>query len=76
MDILRTPDACCERLMDYPFAPLWSEVTDPATGQTLRIHRLDEGARTADPVLTAFSDRDPVTSAAELVALIDEFTRK
>ena len=45
MEILRTPDARFENLPDYPFEPHYIEVDG------LRIHFLDEGARSADPIL-------------------------
>jgi len=45
MDILRTPDARFVNLPDYPFEPHYVEVDG------LRIHFLDEGPRSADPVL-------------------------
>ena len=51
MEILRTPDAAFAGMADYPFAPHYSEVTDAATGQALRIHRIDEGSAAAAPVL-------------------------
>lgn len=45
MEILRTPDERFEKLPGYPFAPHYAEV------EGLRIHRVDEGPRDADPVL-------------------------
>lgn len=51
MDILRTPDDAFAGVVDYPFAPHYSDVTDAATGQVLRIHRIDEGPVDAAPVL-------------------------
>jgi len=45
MDILRTPDERFVNLPNYPFAPHYMEVDG------LRIHYVDEGPRTADPVL-------------------------
>lgn len=51
MQILRTPDSCFENLADYPFAPHYADVIDAGTGQSLRIHAIDEGPETADPVL-------------------------
>ena len=51
MKILRTPDARFENLLDWPFAPHYSEITDAATGQTLRLACVDEGPRDARTVL-------------------------
>ena len=45
MEALRTPDQRFAALPDYPFVPHYTE----ADG--LRIHYVDEGPRTADPVL-------------------------
>jgi haloalkane dehalogenase len=50
MKILRTPDARFANLLDYNFAPHWTEVPS-GDGQTLRIHQVDEGPRNAAPVL-------------------------
>jgi haloalkane dehalogenase len=51
MQVLRTPDAAFAGLVDYPFAPHYSEVQDAASGTPLRIHRIDEGPAEAAPVL-------------------------
>jgi haloalkane dehalogenase len=51
MQVLRTPDSCFDSLVDYSFAPHYSEVVDAGSGQALRIHRIDEGPATAPPVL-------------------------
>ncbi|KPF79733.1 haloalkane dehalogenase [alpha proteobacterium AAP81b] len=51
MQILRTPDERFVGLVGYDFAPHYSEVADRATGQGLRIHRIDEGPAGAAPVL-------------------------
>lgn len=48
--ILRTPESCFEGLPDYPFAPHYVEVEDPALGP-LRMHYVDEGAHDAPVVL-------------------------
>ena len=45
MKALRTPDACFAHLPDYPFAPHYAQVGE------LRLHYLDEGPRTAAPIL-------------------------
>lgn len=50
MEILRTPEDRFERLIDYPFAPRYQNVTD-ADGTKLRLHYIDEGPREAAPVL-------------------------
>ncbi|RLT94205.1 haloalkane dehalogenase [Ketobacter sp.] len=47
MDYLRTPETRFERLADYPFEPHYLEVA----GNGLRMHYLDEGPATVDPVL-------------------------
>lgn len=50
MKALRTPDERFKNLKDFPFEPHYAEVPDGEGGR-LRIHYLDEGPRTADPVL-------------------------
>ncbi|MDO8421372.1 MAG: haloalkane dehalogenase [Parvibaculum sp.] len=50
MKILRTPDARFENLPDYTFAPHWTDIAS-GTGETLRLHAVDEGPRGAAPVL-------------------------
>src|SRR5689334_19272290 len=50
MQALRTPDERFARLPDYPFAPHYVEVPAPS-GAPLRLHYLDEGPASADPVL-------------------------
>jgi haloalkane dehalogenase len=50
MKALRTPEERFRNLLDYPFAPNYSEVPD-AEGDRLRIHYLDEGNGGAEPVL-------------------------
>ena len=50
MKTLRTPDERFKNLKDFPFEPHYAEVPDGEGGR-LRIHYLDEGSRTADPVL-------------------------
>ncbi len=50
MELLRTPDSAFADIPDYPFGPHYTEVTD-ADGTALRIHHIDEGPRTASPVL-------------------------
>ncbi|GGD98280.1 haloalkane dehalogenase [Polymorphobacter glacialis] len=51
MQVLRTPNDRFAGLDGYAFAPHYSQVTDATTGQTLRIHHIDEGPRTAAPIL-------------------------
>ena len=46
MNVLRTPDSCFANLPDYPFAPHYHQVSPE-----LRLHYVDEGPRTAPPVL-------------------------
>lgn len=50
MQLLRTPDDRFAGLPDFPFAPHYTEVED-ASGARLRIAAVDEGPRTAAPVL-------------------------
>ncbi|MEZ5945606.1 MAG: haloalkane dehalogenase [Hyphomonas sp.] len=50
MKILRTPDACFDRIKDYPFAPNYTAIRT-ADGSELRIHHLDEGPKTGSIVL-------------------------
>jgi haloalkane dehalogenase len=50
MKILRTPDARFAGLLDYPFAPNYVEV-GASLGQSLRMHYVDEGPRSAAPIL-------------------------
>ena len=45
LSFMRTPDARFQELPDYPFAPHY------VTVDGLRMHYLDEGAPTADPIL-------------------------
>lgn len=51
MNVLRTPDAAFAGLPDFPFAPHYCEISDPATGTALRIHYIDEGPRDTPVVL-------------------------
>ena len=50
MKILRTPDSRFANLPDFSFAPHYCEVND-SDGTALRIHYLDEGPTSANPVL-------------------------
>lgn len=50
MKILRTPDARFANLPDFPFTPHYCEVKN-SDGTALRIHYLDEGPTSANPVL-------------------------
>ena len=50
MKALRTPDERFKNLKGFPFEPNYTEVPDGEGGR-LRIHYIDEGPRTADPVL-------------------------
>jgi len=50
MKALRTPDDRFNNLKGFPFQPNYKEVPD-GEGGFLRIHYLDEGPRTAEPVL-------------------------
>jgi len=50
MKALRTPEQQFVNLKDYPFKPNYVEIQD-GDGGTLRIHYVDEGSQTADPIL-------------------------
>jgi haloalkane dehalogenase len=50
LKVLRTSDSRFANLPDFPFAPHYCEVTD-SDGTALRIHYLDEGPTSANPVL-------------------------
>lgn len=50
MKVLRTPDERFSDLPDYPFAPNYHEI-DGVDGITLRVHYVDEGPRSAPPIL-------------------------
>ena len=50
MKILRTPDERFAEIKDFPYEPRYAEIPD-GEGGTLRIHYVDEGSRTADPIL-------------------------
>jgi haloalkane dehalogenase len=50
LKILRTPDSRFANLPDFSFAPHYGEVKD-SDGTALRIHYLDEGPASANPVL-------------------------
>ena len=51
MNILRTPDSRFENLLDWPFKPHYTQITDAATGQSLRLACVDEGPRDGPTVL-------------------------
>lgn len=50
MDVLRTPDSRFADVPDFPFAPHYRDVRD-ADGTALRVACIDEGPRTAAPIL-------------------------
>lgn len=50
MQVFRTPDSCFVGLREYDFPPHYAEVT-AADGTALRMHFLDEGPRTGEPIL-------------------------
>lgn len=50
MKVLRTPEERFEDLAGFPYDPHYSEVPD-TKGGVLRVHYLDEGERTGEPVL-------------------------
>jgi nucleoside-diphosphate-sugar epimerase len=49
--ILRTPDSRFENLPGWPFEPHYTDITDPDTGQALRMAWVDEGPREGPAVL-------------------------
>jgi len=50
MQILRTPDACFEGLVDWAYPPHYVDI-NAADGTQLRLAYVDEGPRDAPPVL-------------------------
>jgi haloalkane dehalogenase len=50
MKVLRTPDERFANLTDFPFKPNYMNVPD-GEGGSLRVHYIDEGSSTVDPVL-------------------------
>ena len=56
MKVLRTPDERFKNLKDFPCQPYYKEVPDGEGGR-LRIHYLDEGPRTAAPVLLMHGEK-------------------
>ncbi len=51
MQVLRTPDSRFEDLPGWTYAPHYADITDPATGQDLRMAYVDEGPRDGRTVL-------------------------
>lgn len=53
MQVIRTPDERFANLVDYAFEPRYAQVSaDPISRSgSLRVHYLDEGPRSADPIL-------------------------
>jgi haloalkane dehalogenase len=51
MNILRTPDSRFENLPDWAYAPRYTDITDAASGQVLRLACVDEGPRDGRTVL-------------------------
>lgn len=51
MKILRTPDSRFDKLPAWPFTPHYTDITDAATGQVLRMACVDEGPRHGRTVL-------------------------
>lgn len=50
MDVLRTPDSRFDNLAGYPFGPHYLDVA-ASSGQSLRMHYVDEGQRDGSPVI-------------------------
>ena len=44
MKVLRTPDSCFDKLKDYPYKPIYTNIKT-ADGTKLRIHHIDEGPK-------------------------------
>jgi haloalkane dehalogenase len=51
MNILRTPDSRFNNLPDWDFKPHYTQISDAATGQSLRLAYVDEGPRDGTTVL-------------------------
>ena len=51
MNILRTPDSRFDNLLDWPFKPHYTQISDAATGPSLRLACVDEGPRDGPTVL-------------------------
>ena len=51
IEILRTPDSRFANLPGWPFEPHYTDITDPDTGQALRMAWVDEGPREGPAVL-------------------------
>ena len=63
MQVLRTPDKYFEGIKDYPFKPVYTEITS-SDGTPLRIHHIDEGPRDG-PILLAMHRRLFLQSSTE-----------
>jgi len=50
MKVLRTPEECFDNLPDFPYEPHYFEFSDENLG-SLRLHYIDTGPKSADPVL-------------------------
>jgi len=51
MKVLRTPDKCFEKIKDYPFSPVYTNIS-AKDGTEIRIHHIDEGPKEG-PILLA-----------------------
>ena len=51
MKVLRTPDKCFEKIKDYPFSPIYTDIF-AEDGTEIRIHHIDEGPKEG-PILLA-----------------------
>ena len=51
MKVLRTPDKCFEKIKDYPFSPVYTNIF-AKDGTEIRIHHIDEGPKEG-PILLA-----------------------
>ena len=51
MKVLRTPDKCFEKIKDYPFSPIYTDIF-AEDGTEIRIHHIDEGPKDG-PILLA-----------------------
>ena len=59
MKVLRTPDKCFEKIKDYPFSPVYTNIF-AKDGTEIRIHHIDEGPKEG-PILLAMHGQ-PVCS--------------
>ena len=71
MKVLRTPDKCFEKIKDYPFSPVYTNIF-AKDGTEIRIHHIDEGPKEG-PILLAMHGQ-PVWSYLYSKSLSKNFT--